>query len=93
MVDTLFTPGGTASGYYVVRQGAIHIFDIKDAPVAVVNARGVFGCATKRLDGKVWYNYATPRLIGEFPSYGNELDQVAAARAIALGAKTAKEAA
>ena len=72
------------SGVYTVRRGAVHIFDLKGEPDAVINALGVFGCATKQDDGRVWYSYATPKLIGEFPSYGDGLRQVEAARAIAI---------
>jgi hypothetical protein len=80
MIDTLFDAKGTASGYYVKRRGAIHFYDAQSAPIAVINAAGVFGSAERLPNGRVLYSYATPRLIGAWASYSDGRAQVAAAR-------------
>ena len=76
--------GEAPNGYYVLRgDGGVHLYDPDGEPVAVINSRRVFGCATKLADGRVWYSYATPRIIGVFPSYGEEIRQVAEAFRVA----------
>ena len=72
--------GQAPDGYYVLRgDGGVHFYDPDGEPVAVINARKVFGCATRLADGRVWYSYATPPIIGAFPSYGEGQRQVAEA--------------
>ena len=84
MVDTLFESNGTASGFYRVSNGAVLIYDHQSNPIAVINRAGVFGCATRLENGRIWYSYATPRIIGEFSSYLDGLEQVKRAHKAAL---------
>ncbi len=84
MVETLFNPNGTASGFYRVSGGAILIYDPQGNPIAVINRAGVFGCATRLDNGRIWYSYATPRIIGEFSSYSDGVEQVKRAHEAAL---------
>ena len=84
MVDTLFNLGGTASGFYRVQNGAVMFFDPQGAPIAVINRAGVFGSATRLDTGRIWYSFATPRIIGEWESYKDGVEQVKQAHAMAL---------
>lgn len=84
MIETLFEPGNTASGFYRVRNGAVMFFDPQGAPIAVINRAGVFGSATRLDSGRIWYSFATPRIIGEWESYKDGVEQVKQAHAMAL---------
>lgn len=71
LVDTLFKPtanGNTADGYYTKTKNVINFYEGNGLKIAVIS-NNVLGCATKQKCGEYWYSYATPRMIGDFPSY------------------------
>ena len=63
--DSLFQAGGTCSGYYKVYKRRIVLMD-KDKNRIGVIVNNVLGKATKQDNGKYWYSYATPEIIGDY---------------------------
>lgn len=75
-MDSLFSPTGTCAGFYTVYPRAIIIMDMHRNRVGCINWDGVLCSATKQVNGRYWYNYRTPELIGEYPSYSAEREEV-----------------
>lgn len=66
---SLFDKTGTCVGYYKRMKNSVKLFDMQRNMIGVINKRGVLCCATKLDDGKYWYSYATIKIIGEYESY------------------------
>ncbi len=79
VVDTLFRPGGTASGYYETRGKEIRIFKPNGDLDGVINAAGVLGKASRLDDGRTWYSYADLETVGKWKSWSQRCDDIAAA--------------
>lgn len=74
-VDSLFSPGGTCVGYYKVQKRAVILEDMHHNRIGAVNWDGVLCSATKMPDGRYWYSYRTPDIIGDFPRYLTEREE------------------
>ena len=83
LVNSLFTGGGTASGYYKIRKNDIGFFSPDGREVAVINRKGGYGRCDKLPDGRKWYSYGTPDIIGQFPSYSAEREAILSAMKVA----------
>ncbi len=67
-------PKGTFAGFYRVFKCRINLLDINKLKIGVI-ANNV--CATASLHEGVWnYFYMTPTLIGNWPSYTDECNEV-----------------
>ena len=64
-INSLFETDGTCHGYYRVYKRRIVLMD-KDKNRIGVIVNNVLGKATKQDNGKYWYSYATPELIGDY---------------------------
>ena len=78
MVNTLFTDGGTASGYYWRVRGAIVLFTPAGERVGGINRAGVLHSSTK-INGKWWHSYGAPAIVGDNPSYADGVRESRAA--------------
>lgn len=67
--DSLFHKDGTCVGFYRKHAKSIELMDQHKARVGVINKHKVLACATKRPDGRYWYNHADIDLIGRWPGY------------------------
>lgn len=76
---TLFQNDGTAVGFYKPLKRKIELFDMQRNLIGVISEQGVLATATPLPTGKVWYSYGTPRLIGNYASYGQEREETRAA--------------
>ena len=56
------------SGSYKIHKKSISIYDILGKKCGVI-ANGVLGSAKKMENGKYWYFYMIPKIVGEYPSY------------------------
>ena len=74
-INSLFENGGTCDGYYRVNKKSITLMD-KDKNKIGVICNMVLGKATKLDNGKWWYSYGKPELIGEYDSYVQEQDEL-----------------
>ena len=79
--ESLFSPGGTCVGYYKPMKRVIYLLDMHGERIGVINGEGVLAKATRQLDGRFWYSYATPTLVGEYASHAHELEECRAALA------------
>jgi hypothetical protein len=84
VVDTLFNPDGTASGYYEVHGKEVKIFKPSGELDGVITAAGVLAKATKLADGRTWYSHADLDMIGRWDSFMRRREEIDAARAIAF---------
>lgn len=66
-IDSLFSSGGTCSGYAKRRKRDVLFMDHQHIPFGVVNAHGVVGSARELDNGRVWYSYGTPSQFGTMP--------------------------
>ena len=73
--ESLFHPGGTCVGYYKVLKRAVVLMDMQRKRIGAVNWDGVLCSAVKQPDGRYWYCYRTPDLIGEYPRYITEREE------------------
>ena len=78
-VDSLFDTGGTCVGYHKMVRGQVILEDHQHNRIGVINRRGVLCCASKMVDGKYRYSYATIKQIGEYESYGQSVKECRAA--------------
>lgn len=76
--SSLFSPGGTCVGYYRPSRRCVVLMDMHKRRIGIINADGCLAKATKLDNGRYWYSYATPALIGEYASHGQECDEVRA---------------
>jgi|GEM_PF-1275828 len=77
--DSLFKKGGTCVGYYNVNKRTITLMDSAKKKVGfIANGDGgiVMGQATKLDNGKWWYTYGNPSIIGEYEILSQEYDEV-----------------
>jgi hypothetical protein len=74
-IDSLFSIGGTCSGYIKVNKRSISILNQQKEKVGVINRHGVLCCATKLKDGKWWYNFADIKIIGRYESHIQEVNE------------------
>ena len=74
-IDSLFDPSGTCVGYAKRHKKKISLLDHNKEMVGVI-ANNVLASATKLENGKYWYNYATPSLVGDYASYMQEMDDI-----------------
>jgi hypothetical protein len=72
------------AGFYRGHKHSVTISNRAGLKVAVINRHGVLCCATQLDDGKWWYSFADIALIGSFDSYSSGIEQVQAAREMAL---------
>lgn len=84
VVDTLFRPGGTASGYYLTKGREIHVFKPCGALDGVINASGCLCKATRRDDGRTWYSYGDLETVGRWLSWSRRCDDIENARRVAF---------
>lgn len=91
VVESLFQPGGTASGYYNTRGGVIRLFKPNGELDGVINRYGVLAKATRRDDGKTWYSYGDLATVGRWTSYGRRIDEVKAAYRAVFGNEPERE--
>ena len=73
--DSLFSKGGTCSGYYKVYKTKINLYDHNMNLIGVI-ANKVLAKATKQDNGKYWYSYGTPDIIGDYDNYSQESAEV-----------------
>jgi hypothetical protein len=64
--NSLFKRGGTCVGFYKANKRSVTLYDMQRNKIGVINRYGVLASATKQNDGKYWYSYATPKVIGEY---------------------------
>lgn len=83
LVSSLFNPSGTADGYWRKSGRGVAFHAPDGRHIATINADGVMGRATKLEDGRTWYSYGDPDIIGRNPSYSAEREECRAALAIA----------
>ena len=76
MQNSLFSKGGTCVGYYRVNKRAITIMDHQKNKVGAI-CNNVLGSARK-VDGGYWHTYGTPDIIGGYPSYTKEVEEIKA---------------
>jgi len=76
MQDSLFRGGGTCVGYYRVNKRSITIMDHHKNKVGTI-CNNVLGSARK-FDGGYLHTYGTPGIIGEYPSYTEEVEEIRA---------------
>ena len=73
--DSLFSKGGTCTGYYKVNRKSVAIMDMQGEKVGVI-ANNVLAKASKQDNGKYWYSYGDVDIIGTFESYSSQYDDV-----------------
>lgn len=84
LVDTLFKPDGTASGYYEVHGREVKIFKPTGELDGLITAAGVLAKATKLDDGRTWYSHADLDTVGRWESFMRRREEIDAARPIAF---------
>jgi len=67
--ESVFTAGGTCTGYYKPLKKQIKLYDTTKKLIGVITNRGVLAKATIQENKKYWYSYGTIKEIGEFASY------------------------
>lgn len=76
---SLFQPGGTCVGFYKPTSRQIFLMNQHKERIGVIAPSGVLGSATRLEDGRYWYSYGTPGLVGNYESYAQEHDESHAA--------------
>jgi hypothetical protein len=75
-VDSLFTPGATANGFYRVTRGGVYFSDMQGKERAFIRADGLGPVSvSKRADGKRWYMQSLSSLDDAF--LGRDMSQYA----------------
>jgi len=69
-------PEGTFAGFYRVYKRCVSLLDTDKVKIGVIS-NNVCGTASK-LNGKWWYSYGTPSLIGEWDTYTARMDDIRA---------------
>lgn len=78
-VASLFEPGGTCVGYYKPTSRQIFLMDHNKERIGVIPPEGFLASATRQPDGRYWYSYGKPALVGDYESYGQEREECKAA--------------
>lgn len=70
ILDTLFEKKATqtAVGYYKAKKYKIELFDDKRNIIACITEDNTLARADKLKNGRIWYSYGTPDLIGQYAS-------------------------
>ncbi len=71
----------TCVGFAKRSKRKVLLSDHQNKLIGVVNTHGVIGSARKLDNGKVWYSYGTPKLLGDLP-FKNERSE---ARSVSVG--------
>ena len=66
MIDSLFSSGGTCSGYAKRLKHQIKLFNIQKELIGTINQNGCLCKATLLDNGKYWYSFADIPLLGEY---------------------------
>jgi hypothetical protein len=74
-INSLFNTGGTCVGYYKPLKKRIKLLDPNKKEIGSINAYGVLGACTL-VEGKKWYSYGTPSIIGDYKSYIKENEEI-----------------
>ena len=74
--DSLFNKGGTCVGYYRKYKKSISLLDHNKEKVGIINSDYVLAKATKQDDGRYWYSFANPSIVGEYDSYIEQQNNV-----------------
>ncbi len=77
VVDTLFSPGGTASGWYKRTATGVILYNMRGERIGGINRHGVLYGSTK-LNGRWWHSYKSPDGIPEYESVRVRNDEVQA---------------
>ncbi len=72
--DSLFCAGSTCVGYYKVNKRTVTLKDHNKVKVGVIS-NNVCGTATM-LNGQWWYSYGIPKVIGEWPTYSAQQEEI-----------------
>ncbi len=67
--NSLFESGSTCVGYYKPLKELVQLFDHNHNLVGTINRHKALAKATKLDNGKHWYSYGDPDLVGRFKSY------------------------
>ena len=78
-VSSLFEAGGTCVGYYKATARQIFLMNHQKERVGVISPSGVLASATRQPDGRYWYSYGKPALVGEYASHAQEREECRAA--------------
>jgi hypothetical protein len=74
-IESLFT-SQTCVGYARINKKSISILNIQKEKVGVITSNKVLGTAKKLDNGKYWYSYGIPTIIGEFSSYKSQCEEI-----------------
>lgn len=85
--ESLFSAGGTCVGYYKAHKGEVQLFDMQRNRIGVINREAVLASCTKLENGRYWYTYHNPAIIGEYVSYAQEREECKAALSFCHPAK------
>jgi len=77
--SSLFKAGGTCMGYYKRLHNKVKLFDMQYELIGVITNNKVLAKATKLDNGKYWYSYAMPDIIGEYDSYSTMVEDISKA--------------
>lgn len=72
-VNSLFEKDGTCSGFYKVNKCSISLYDQKRNKIGVI-CNMVVGKASKIDNGKYWYSYSKPEMLGVYDSKQEDID-------------------
>jgi hypothetical protein len=73
--ESLFDKTGTCVGYYKRMKNSVKLFDMQKNLIGVINKHGCLCCATMMECGRYWYSFATIKLIGEYESYRQSVEE------------------
>jgi hypothetical protein len=70
--DSLFEKDGTCAGYYRPYKRQIILMDMQKNRIGVICNR-VVGKADKMENGKYWYSYMRPTILGDWDTYPSNI--------------------
>jgi len=84
VVESLFSQvnGRTLDGHWIKSGHGITLFDVAGKRVGGINRHGVLHSSTL-VGGRWWHSYATPAVVGEHESYGEQVRECRAALELA----------
>jgi len=74
-INSLFEKEGTCVGYYKKNKSSITLQDHNKQKIGVINKHGVLCAASLLESGKWWYSFMTIKLIGEYKSYMQSVEE------------------